>query len=373
MRPCSTRFLRSMQASYVSLTRIEIMSLGEVVLVANTVTGGTVTLDQNAQIRGRVSLSFVEDGYANIAPVLPSDPLAPYGNEMRVSRGILYPNGDEELISLGIFRIDDVEVQDTGDSLTVQVSGQDRSVSVSDAKFEDPYQVADGTNYATAIQDVLDAGVPGFQYNFATTGLTTPNLIQEEGADRWAFAQSMASAIGMTLYFDGDGICVLRPVAQLTADPQWEYSEGEQGLLVSANRRWSRQGAFNRVIMTGENTGETTPARGVATDDNTLSPTYYGGPFGKNPIFESSSMITTDEQASAAAEAKLTRELGTTQSINFGGIVNPALEPDDLLMIRRERAGLNETHILDSVSLPLTADQLLTGATRAVQIQVVGA
>ena len=37
-------------------------------------------------------------------------------------------------------------------------------------------------------------------------------------------------------------------------------AEGEGGVLVAAGRRWTREGTFNRVIATGENTGETAPA-----------------------------------------------------------------------------------------------------------------
>lgn len=373
MRATSQRFRDAMTASYQSVSTVEILSQGTVIYSADTVTDGNVTLDQTAASRGRVDLTLIDDGNGEISPTLPTDPLAPYGNEMRVRRGVRYPGGADETVGLGIFRIDDVEVIDTGDSLVVHIAGMDRSASVSDARFEDPYQVAAGTNYATAIQDVIEAGVVGFQYDFATTGLVTPALIQEEGADRWKFAQDMASAIGMTLYFDGDGVCVLRPVTQLGGDPVWSFAEGEDGLLIAATRRWTRQGAFNRVIATGENTGEATPSRGVATDTNPASPTFYGGPFGKNPTFFTSPLIITNDQAQSAAEAKLARELGTTQAINFGAIVNPALEPDDLVLITRERAGMNEHHIIDSLSIPLKADQLISGVTRAVQIQEIGA
>ena len=48
-------------------------------------------------------------------------------------------------------------------------------------------------------------------------------------------------------------------------------------------------------------------------------------------------------------------------------LVNPALEPDDLVQVTRTRAGLTaEAHIVDSVTIPLTAEGTMTGRTRAV-------
>lgn len=369
MRPVTDRFLTAVADSHQLAVQVEVLDAGEVTGdPITTVLDGTVTLDQSAASRGRLDMSVVDDGTFGLVPDDPDHLLAPYGNELRVSRGVRYPDGTDELVALGVFRIDDSEVLDTGDQLTVRVSGLDRSGRVIDARFEEPYEIAQGTNYADAIQDTIEAAIPGLEFNFTATSRTTPKLIAEEGADRWAFCQEMARSLGMALYFDGDGVCVLAPVSTLGGTPAWDLVEGEAGVLVTAGRTWTRQGAFNRVIATGENTGETAPARGVATDDNPLSPTYYYGPFGKVPRFYSSPFITTDAQASDAAYAMLARELGTTQAVNFGALVNPALEPDDLVRVTRARAGIDEGHILDALVVPLTAEAVMTGRTRAVQV-----
>lgn len=250
----------------------------------------------------------------------------------------------------------------------MQLAGQDRSARVIDAKFEEPYQIAAGTNYAVAIRDTLALGVQGLIFDFADVDAVTPLLNAQEGGDRWAFCQEMAKAIGMTLYFDARGWCVLRPITQPAGDVAAELVEGEGGLLLKAGSQWARAGAFNRVIATGENTGQTTIARGVATDDNPLSPTYYYGPFEKVPMFYNSPLITSNDQAAAAAQGLLVKQLGTTQSVNFGAIVNPALEPNDVITITRARAGIDERHIVDQLTIPLTAEQSMTGRTRSIQM-----
>jgi hypothetical protein len=365
VRPVSTRFTETTGQSHQVATLVEVLESGLVIAGVTTVVDGSVTLDQTAATRGRLDLGILDDGTLDLVPTDAASLLAPYGNELQIHRGILFPDGVTELVSLGVFRIDDTQVDDTADSLAVRIAGLDRSARIIDARFEEPYQIAQGTNYTTAIRETLQAAWPDIPLDLTATTRTTPQLIAEEGDDRWAFCQDMAAALGMALYFDGDGTAVTRPVAAIGGTPAATLAEGEGGVLIQASRRWTRQGSYNRVIATGENTGEAAPARGVATDDNPLSPTYYYGPFGKVPRFYSSQFITTDDQASDAAAGFLSRELGTTQSVDFGAFVNPALEPDDIVRVTRARAGINEDHIIDSLTIPLAVDGTMTGQTRA--------
>jgi hypothetical protein len=329
---------------------------------------GTVTLDQQAAVRGRCDVTIVpaDDDTLGLVPEAASSLLAPYGNEIRLSRGIQYSDGSSELVSLGVFRIQETEVEDRPDGLQVRIVGLDRAQRFIDARFEEPYQVASGVNYATAIESVLTDAWPDVPTDFTATAYTTPALIAQEGDDRWEFAQQMARAISMDLYFDGDGTCRLAPssVGAAVAD----LVEGSDGVLLEAARRWTRDGAFNRVIATGENTGEAAPARGVATDDNPLSPTYYFGAFGKVPRFYVSPFITTDAQAEDAAQSILQNELGTSEQVNFGMIVLPYLEPGDVVRITRARAGIDEDHIIDSLTVPLSSAGTMSGGTRAKQV-----
>ena len=52
-------------------------------------------------------------------------------------------------------------------------------------------------------------------------------------------------------------------------------------------------------------------------------------------------------------------------------IPNPALEPSDVVYVKRARAGIGEdetygeAHVIDTLTIPLTADQPITGTTRA--------
>jgi hypothetical protein len=366
MRPVSDAFKAAVMQSHRIASLVEVLQDGAVISQLATVTGGSVTLDAKAQSRGRVDITLVDDGTLGLVPDAPGDLLAPYGREVRVWRGIRYPDNTSELVSLGVFRIDDTTINDTPGGLEIQVAGADRSARVSDARFEAPYQIAAGTNLATAILGLVSPVLPGLVTDFIPTSVTTPAVFAEEQGDRWVLAQKLASDAGLRLYFDGDGTLVLD--VDSSGVPVVTIAEGASGVLLSAARRWTSQGAFNRVVATGENTGIGIPVRGVATDLNTLSPTYYFGPFGPRPRFYSSQFIVTAQQALDAATSILSKELGTTQTVNFGSLVLPHLEPGDVARVTRARAGIDEDNIIDSLTIPLTHDGAMTGATRASQV-----
>jgi len=364
MRTVSAAFLQAVTESHVVASRVDVLVNGE---VAHTITGtveGQVTLDQTASVRGRCELTIVEP---DLIPTNYQALLTPYGNELRVYRGVRHPGGVDELVSLGVLRIDEVDIVDGAEGPQIQLSGLDRSARVSDARFEEPYQVAEGTNTATAIQSVLQGGWPDIPLSLTNTSATTPAIAADEGGDRWDFAQQLAKAVGMSLYFDGDGVCVTVPVSSATDSPVSYIAEGEGGVLIQASRSWSREGTYNRVVAVGENTSDDAPpARGVAKYTNTGRPTYYYGSFGRVPRFYASPFVSTDAQAQSAAEAMLSRELGTTQQVTFGALVNPALEPDDVVRITRVASGVDESHVIDSLTVPLGAGEPMTGRTRAV-------
>ena len=235
---------------------------------------------------------------------------------------------------------------------------------VVDARLEDAVSIAAGTNYATAIQTIIANAVSGLTFDFVATDYTTPALVFEAQADRWQTVLDMATSIGCELFFDGTGVCVLRPEPTFSALPAWTLSEGEGGLLTSAVLAMDRAPAYNRVIATGENTSLTTVPRGVWTDTDPSSPTYYSGGFGHKPRFFASAFISSDAQAASAAASIGTAQKGVARSLALAAVPNPALEPGDLVLIKREAIGVNEVHVLDAITYGLTADGPMTAASR---------
>jgi hypothetical protein len=233
---------------------------------------------------------------------------------------------------------------------------------IGNARFEDVWQVPNGTLFTQAILDVVYSIWPdcpvmsGFTDMSSMTSTLLPTA--QVGDDPAEFVQGLAYAIGLSLFFDGDGILTLRKYAGQDAVLSLD------GALVSASRNWSRTAAFNKIIVTGENTDGSDVFRGVAVDDDPLSPTFYGGPFGKVPEFQSWSMIESDAQAQEVANNALARQIGAPSTVSFGMVPNPALEPDDSVLISRPGIGVNEVHVVDSLTVGLAASEVMSGQTR---------
>ena len=365
----SQRFRDQIQESHQIGIEIQVLDglTGAILRTIDTLQSGTVTVDASAAVRARCELEIADDG--TLVPLLATDDLAPFGNEIRIARGITYADESSENVSLGVFRLKQVEPSESAEGITIRISGQDRWSRFVDARFEQPYSIAAGTNFRTAILDLAQEAWPDVPYSIAATDLTTPLITKVEGDDRGATLQDMATALGQEIYFDGDGILTMRPIAQSAQSPDWTISDGDGGVLVSAAKSWNADAVYNRVIASGESLDDSPPVQGVATDDNPLSPTNYFGEFGRRPRFFVSQMITTEAQAEDVAAGILAGALGTSQTVEFGAIVNPAMEPGESVLIQRERLGVNEIHVLDEVQTPLTAEEAMTGRTRIAEIE----
>jgi hypothetical protein len=329
---------------------------------------GQVTLDATSATRASFSatLAIGDEDLPDWVPDKPADRLAPYGNTLAVSRGIELPDGTPEMVPLGIFRIDETSVDDQGGDVTIGVTGLDCSQYLIDAVFERNGTVARGSHPAEEIQRLIDKALDGvvYAYDFFDRTADLPLLSFEAGGDRWDFCQGLAESIGCLLYFDGEGVLTLQQQPQKEA--VYTITEGEN--LLSIGKRWGVADAVNRVVVTGENDTDT-PWYGERQDDVPGSPTnYLESNFGRYTFNYSSNYVTSDDNAEQVAQNILTQKLGTGQQIDFTSLVNPALEPLDVIEVVRERIGVSELHILDSLTIPLTPGETMSCTTRVAQV-----
>src|SRR5690606_14618420 len=174
VRPATARFAKAIRQSHTIATQVDVLVDGDVRHTITTAIGGQVTLDAKAQTRGRLDLQLVDDPYGSLLPLTPTDLLAPYGQELHVKRGVRYPDGTSELIGLGVYRIESPTPQDGPQGRMISVTGYDRSKRIQDARFEEPYQIAQGTNYTEAILEQLLDAWPDMPHPFPTTSRGTP-------------------------------------------------------------------------------------------------------------------------------------------------------------------------------------------------------
>jgi Domain of unknown function (DUF5047) len=351
MRATSDAFARVITESHQYALRVDVLVGGEVAESGLPVTVGSITWDRQASIFARATVS--------LADPLDRSVLAPYGNEIQIHRGVNV-DGTDELLSLGVFPIQKSAIGATKRLMAMTL--EDRSRIVSDARFEDDYKVAAGVNYVTAIEDLLADGYPTIEVSFPTTGYTTPQLVFDAQSDRWKAAEKMARSIGMEIFFDGAGVCVMRPEPTFLGTPVATISTGVN--MVDMDVALDRTGTYNRVVATGRNASNTTVPRGVATDDDPTSSTFYDGPFGRRPRFYSSEFLATNAQATDAAAGILQSQLGLARSVEFEEIPDPRRECSDLIAIYNSELGVDELHIVDQLTLGLDPGSTLRGKTR---------
>lgn len=373
MRPVSQRFLTTLSGSHTFAARARVCTTWQTGTqptgVEIDIIDGQVQLDGTAEIRS--TLSMTTDG-TGMWPRLASDLLAPYGNEIFVERGVQYNNATFEWCSLGYFRLN-TPGQDSPPDGPIRLEGKDRMAGVIDARMISPIQIAANATYGAVmnllIHDVYPAAT--IEWDDATDIDTVGrSVIVEE--DRFKFLDELITSLGKVWYWDHRGVLVIRdpPVA---TSPVYDVSAGEGGVLVSASRQLTREGVYNAVVASGEGTDSTIPARAVAADLNPASPTYFFGRFGKVPQYFSSPLITSTGQAQAAANTLLRSQLGLPYNVDFNTVPNPALEPHDPIRIRVAAREAPEIHILETLTVPLTAEAAMSATTREQTTVLIGA
>ncbi len=351
MYTTSARFRAALQGGHTVTTKIEVWSGNEFQedITADIRDGNIVYDDVDVHTTGDVTFASERHAPADLRSLI-----APNGNELRIWRGVRFPDGSDELVPMGVLGITDVRVDDSGDGFTMQVSLVDRSRKISRNKFSNDYVVDAGTNYIEAIERLLTSRWPSVEYSLSdVVGFATPQLVFGANDDPWVAVRKLAADIGCDFYFDRTGVAICHPVNTELGDPVWRYEEGPDCTLLYLNRQLKDEEGFNYCIVTGETTDVTDVVWAVAYDDDPMSPTYYLGPYGiVNDIYVSSG-ITNTSQAQAVANARLAKYRGSRETLQLLPTVNPALDTNDVVYVRRGKSNINNVYTVGKITTPL--------------------
>lgn len=376
MRAVSQRFLNTLQGSHKIVTRATVCETFQTGVTPTgteiTIDGGDVRSTANSAIRSTLSLITSEPW-----PTSQDDLITPYGNEIYVERGIDFGNGRREFVGLGYFRIDAPEQDEVPDG-QITITAPDRMAGIIDAKFLAPRQflstMSRGDLVSTLITEVYPAAVISWDDTDVRDAPIGRTSIVE--SDRAQCLSDLVTSLGKVGYWRYDGVFRIESPPSITGTPAWTINAGQQGVMVSMSRSLTRQGVTNAWVSTGEAGDTAPPARGVAVDNNPNSPTYYYGKFGPVPGFFSSPFIVSNFQAVQSSISLLRKSLGLPYQVDLTNIVNPALEPYDVVQISYPESGRNrslrsESHVLDQVTIPLLADTAQSLQTRQQLIQLI--
>lgn len=354
MYPVSSTFLRTLATSHVMIARVDAYYAGQLVAANLPVSDGSVSVDRASKTRRTLSLTVADPKYL---PWNATDPLAAYGQQLVVSRGIRFSNGAEEWVPLGTFRIN----APSGDVHfgPVNVTGASMECALIDDQFQVPTSTRGYGGCVDAMEALIRQTLPDAVIVNLTAGARNPTCAVatwDAGGDRWEAVSQIALAMQAEIYVDAQDRFVITDLPDVVnGTVAWDIAEGEGGTLISSARSMPRTGVYNAVAASGQNAASgSVPVSYVATDDDISSPTRYGGPFGKVTKSISSALWTTTGACQAAAEYALFDAIAPNIQTSTDALPNPALEGNDI--IRLMHAGRKERYLVQSLNVPLTAE-----------------
>lgn len=334
--------------------------------------GSGIVIDRTNPFR-RTGSFVISDPTGTLAPTSSGSPLAPFGNELHAYYGVAYDDGTLEPVLQGIYEIEEPDIADSiaDNQFTINVS--DRSSSVSRAGFIDTFSIDPGENVADAILGGLQSLPLGFELvtNFAPTPFVTPSTstVFSPADDPWLSFCKLAAACGCELFVDANGVFYFLPVPDpQSQDPAWHYKEGPGNLGVAFKRTITRAKAPNYIIRDGQGTGVGTPVRGISIDNNPSSPTWIGGPYGRQLDYQTSPLYVVQAQAQVASDAALLLRLGSVETVEVTAFPMPAHDVDDVIGVERARIGLpaESFYVIDTVAMGFTQTAKSVLTTRAI-------
>jgi hypothetical protein len=338
MYPVSDRFLTALRTSHQIVTHVDVMFAGETVMEDLAVQEASVTVDGNGPVRRRcrVTLAVTE---------MP-DELLPLGSEIVLYRGVEFAFDDQELVPLGVFRIDRTTV--TRPNPFVVIEATDRSLLLADDKLIDPMPGTESTVLAE-IEALARDSVPEIVINNTATSAAALPEDQAYERERWEAMRSLADSVNAEVFFDAVGTLVIRDKPNVDAETVWTV--GAENALVSTNTSMDRLKTFNGVVVEGGEYGET-PLVGTATDDDPFSPTYWGGSFGRRPLFIQNNNLLSQAEVDDLAAKELALNKGLPRDVRLSNMVNPALDCGDVIQVDFVN-GVSEAHRIDNIQYNL--------------------
>jgi hypothetical protein len=333
--------------------------------------------------------------------------ISPYRTLIAVARGISQRDGTL-WIPLGVFRVWNVSTAGSAENaIQISVRGYSMEVVVRDARFWITPVAGTGTGQigATSIQGViqklLDAAfpktVPG---NFVPFDVVSDGLgiapedylfptktILTDDRDRLDLILRLQEDRNVWGRFDRGNHYRIDTMPSVLDDPvPWIVDTGDNGVLVSYSKEYTRNQVYNAVLCFGEyggpaNTDPKFQASWFATDGpglptwNPDSPTAWGGPYGYVPRFQRIGFLPNNatranEIVRETAESILARAMDFKAGISFESVPNPLLEAGDVVEIHYPvgmRVGVVvprvERHLITSLTVGLGADTQLSADT----------
>jgi hypothetical protein len=374
MFPASGKFKTTLRQNHTVVSKAEVWTVDQK-LADLDIYEGEVSIAAKSAVRRTCSIKLNTTRELNsLVPDNDFDLLTPFGNELRLFRGIQFDDGSVEYVPLGVFVIIDVMIKDSNEGVEITINGDDRSLIVARNKWTEPYQMVNGS-LEVSLEAMLRNRYPDIQTEFTTTTVTVNQVVLgiESNNDPWKDAVEIAELVGYDLFFDANGVARLVPFPTLDGSTiVASFKEGEATIITNLDRNISTRETYNGVIYIVEGSEVPVPIRIEVWDEDTTSPTYRFGKFGEVPIFVTSNLLTTEAEAVTAASSLLNQYVGAQETINWNSLVDPTLDVQDVVYIKSDGAKVDRVVIIDSLNIPMSPTDSMTATARTVRVVATG-
>lgn len=340
----------AMTGSFSIVTRVESWLGGTLLDDDIPAVDVTEEVDRTLNVPERISFKVpLRSATTSYDPTLdPLHPLAPYGQQVRVSVGIVLANGSVEYIPRGWYLVSEAQVE--GDYVTV--TGVGLLTLIEEARFVSPFQPT-GT-FASTIRKLVEPALT-VTIDSAITDRSVPSGMSWD-EDRIGALYELLDAWPADAYVTSEGYLAVVPATDPTVSVL-DLNDGDAGTLIERSASVSRDGAATVVVARGESTAGAV-VQGAAYDSSG-GPLSYDGFFNPLPVpfFYSSPLLTTVAQANAAAATVLRRrQRASRQDLEIEAVPNFALQTGDLVTVESERLGITaQDAVVETMQIPLTA------------------
>lgn len=303
---------------------------------------GTYTQDRTSSTGSRLSLKIPLDGMVR-ADGTPS--ISPYGDRIKVWRGIIAPDGMAWTAQLGVFRVDSISLDYPTSSIDVEASSL--MSMVVDSLFTQPRLIRNDADKAVVIRELITEATDGWSFRADETN----SLGAIYNRSRVDAVNELATALGVDVGFNNVGQIRLKPTPTADDDVVWEINAGDDGVVVSYGTDFDRADSYNGVVAEGRSPYGR-PIRYLATITNPDDPMRWGGPFGEIPIYYESELLRNVNDCQTAAEARLYDGVGKARRVEITCAAHSGLEAGDSVMLKT--MGGNEVKVIcDQIRMPL--------------------
>ena len=320
-----------------------------------------------------------------------------FGQQIRLSMGLMLPTGEEYYIPQGVFYIANPEEALSPGNRTATLNLSDKWAYLDGTLFgrlDGIYEVPLNTNIFTAINSVLqlprgngyvvDDVIPIFTdyYNNQQTelpdgtyisDLLTPYVYRCEGDDG-TYADIVLEMNGIVagwIGYDATGRLRLDPsqddILDVNKPILWQFTPAEKQFL-GATYKVKNTEVYNDIIITGEGLNQYTNVAGRASNYDPSSDTNINL-IGRKTYRESAAGYSSRRQCEDLAVFKLKRQTILQKSVTIESTQMFHLEENKLVTIRRldKEGAPMERHLITGYTLPISQTGKMT--IQAVSVQ----